>query len=300
MNVKLMIIKLSLAFCVIGSFGTSFAAEQTVSYNNCTFNIGVSTIERDPNKRKRSDEQAENLSPAKRARLQRFAPANPPISEEVKEKARIFLESIAAEYDLGKTNSEGDELNSRGLDYELGRGVPLNPSMAFECYKMSAAKNHSYGQLNLGLCYYEGLGTTIDDKEARYHILQAVKQGNPSAVFIVGQLCEKGVVFSQSDSYAIKFYNLATKLGSPVAEYNLGRCYEYGIGVERNLWKALCHYQEAAHQNDIDALFRVGNFYQFGIDKDGIRLRKNLRAAKSYYQKGRDEEERLERDARSF
>lgn len=305
MKTKFMITKISLALYLSGSFGTSFAADQRVSFNNCTFNIDVSTVESasDSNKRKRDEEQTENLTPLKRARLERFAPESHPISEEIKEKARIFLESIAVEHNMrnfdtissiSSSQSEGAVLNDRGLAYEQGRGVPLNPEMAFECYKMSAAKNYSYGQLNLGLCYYDGIGTAIDDDRARYQMLQAVKQDNPYAVFLVGEWYEKGTLLPQNDSKAFNFYRLATSLGIPEAQYNLGRYYEYGIGVERDLWQAICHYQEAAHQNDINALFRVGNFYQFGIDEDGLYLRKNLETAKFYYKKGRIEEERRE------
>ena len=84
-------------------------------------------------------------------------------------------------------------------DYEAA--IPL--------LREAAEKGDATGQLELGNCYYNGLGIEKDDQEA------------------------------------VKYYQLSAEQGVPVAMFAYGDCYYLGNGVEQDLKKASEWYQKA-------------------------------------------------------
>ena len=77
------------------------------------------------------------------------------------------------------------------------------------------------GYVNLGMCYLNGTGVTIDRKKAYEN------------------------------------FNKAAQLGHPAGMQKLGRCYETGVGTNRHIYKAQYWYQKAAQMGNTDAQTRL-------------------------------------------
>ena len=82
--------------------------------------------------------------------------------------------------------------------------------------------------LNLGNCYYFGMGT------------------------------EKDV------NTAIKWWKDSADAGNAYAMAQMGDCYYHGLGVEKDLAKAIEYYTPAAEQNITSALYQLGILYYTG------------------------------------
>ena len=99
-------------------------------------------------------------------------------------------------------------------------------------------------KVNLGFCYYSGVGVKQD--------------------FFV----------------AFQYYEDASKLGDMSGKFGAGICYLIGKGVSKNFKKALQNFESAANQGYVEAQFQAAELYRTG----GENLEKDLDIAKKYYQ----------------
>lgn len=69
-----------------------------------------------------------------------------------------------------------------GNFYNDGRfGLTINPKLAFKYWKIAAEQGYARSQHNLGVAYYEGIGTNINKVEAEKWFKAAANQGDPIA-----------------------------------------------------------------------------------------------------------------------
>jgi len=103
-------------------------------------------------------------------------------------------------------------------------------------------------QFNLGQFYYNGLGVTLDKKEAYKWFRRAADNGHSIAAYSVGVALNlgEGVIADQSE--AIVWFEKSVQSGGPTkvdALCNLGRAHYFGKGVPENKVKAFQCYRDA-------------------------------------------------------
>lgn len=168
------------------------------------------------------------------------------------EKANKWLELGIAKGNLGC-------INSLGLAYLYGEGVPENDAKAIELFTQGYQQNDAYSTYNLARCYHSGWGCTKDRAKAFELFTIAGKQNVMGAQSFLAQYYDEGlggvpVDHVQSRKWAEK----AVSNGSTNSKYYVGKCYLYGYGVPVNHALALRNFQDclakAKHANTFRCL----------------------------------------------
>lgn len=103
--------------------------------------------------------------------------------------------------------------------YALGEGVEQNDSLAVKWCRLAAEAGDMLGQLNLGVCYYNGdCGLDVDYKEAVKWFLKAAEQGDAKAQYLTGRCYGHGEGVEQNDDEAFKWLRLAARQGYEPAQ----------------------------------------------------------------------------------
>jgi TPR repeat protein len=109
-----------------------------------------------------------------------------------------------------------------------------NLPLAFKEFLAAAKANHSDSQYNVGLMYEQGIGTSVNLKEALFWYEKAAKQGNTAAQYNLGVLYENGKGTEVNFAKANEWYRKASQQGDGLAIGNLGMLYIRGDGVKEN------------------------------------------------------------------
>ncbi len=96
--------------------------------------------------------------------------------------------------------------------YELGRGLPHNPTQAFAWFQKASASGNADAQHRLAVGYAYGIAT------------------------------------DQNYDEALRWHRAAAAQGQVNSQYAMGMSYHFGIGVEENVGEAKKYYQMAAAQ----------------------------------------------------
>ena len=122
----------------------------------------------------------------------------------------------------------------------------------------NAQEGDSNAQVSAGYYYEEGIGTTIDYKEAYYWYKKAAEQNHPYGIGNLGCLYKYGKYVKQDLPKAIALLKEGGEKGDPDAYFELGDCYERGIGVPQSYEKAYTYYKKAPYYGKaIDAASRL-------------------------------------------
>lgn len=160
--------------------------------------------------------------------------------------------------------------------------VPSNNSAdeqmqsAVRYYQLAAAKGNTAAALELGTCYYKGVGTPSSIGAAVKWFSQAAEQGNAEAQFrLAWCLLESG---SERESEAVQWLLRSAEQGNIPACYDLAVCYLNGSGVTASPQKAVLWLKKAAELQHPAALRRLAFCY-----RDGVGLPQNLPQAVQYF-----------------
>lgn len=145
-----------------------------------------------------------------------------------------------------------------GLAYELGRGVPVNVSLAFQYYREAAEAGYSIAQFNVGNMYATGRGVAADAFEAVLWYRQAAEQGLAEAQFNLGLAYETGRGVLKDDQLAAQWYRAAAAQDFALAQYNLALFFEDGRGVTQDQATASTLYRAAAEKGVPEAQNNYG------------------------------------------
>ena len=148
-------------------------------------------------------------------------------------------------------------------------------------YIDAALKGDASAQFELGYCYYNGLGTSVDYGEAVKWYRKAAGQNEASAMCNLGLCYELGRGVTKNLDEAVRYYRMAADLGSSAAQSNLAYCYEVGNGVAMDLYEAAKWYRKSAEQGWARAQNALGVFYEHGkgVAKDYAEALKWYRKA---------------------
>ena len=139
------------------------------------------------------------------------------------------------------------------------------------------AATTAWADMNLGETAY-----VTGDYETAFQELQPhAMEGNARAQFIVGRMYANGTAVNQSDTEAIRWYELAAQQGFYLAQYSLASMYFYGYGIEQSYKEAVYWWHKAAEQGHPDAQARLGYIYRGGkaAEKDETEAAKWFRMA---------------------
>ncbi|KAJ3330241.1 hypothetical protein HDU76_006137 [Blyttiomyces sp. JEL0837] len=156
-----------------------------------------------------------------------------------------------------------------------------NPEKAFSLFEKAAVNsNHPIAMYNLGLCYRDGVGTSVNPKLAFKYLLESATESpsNPSpppASFnTIGSCYESGFGIDKDPSIAIKWYRKSAELGNNWGILNLGLCYLKGVGTKIDFDRGFYWVKKSAEESidsgiyNVRAMYELGNCYECAIGTD--------------------------------
>ncbi len=196
------------------------------------------------------------------------------------------------QYALGLSFLNGEEVIG-------GEPIPKDATEAFKWFRLAAEENHILSQLQLGICYNEGIGVKKDETEAANWYRKAAEQGDAVAQFNLGVCYAKGEGVPKDQSEAVNWYRKAAVQGVADAQFNLGAVYIIGKGVPTDTVEAVKWFRKAADQDHNNAQLNLGLCY---LNGDGVS--QNTNEAIRWIQKSADEgnenaKKNLEQDLRN-
>jgi TPR repeat protein len=162
--------------------------------------------------------------------------------------------TVAAECFIKSANSEDpDGINSFGCCLEEGRGVDADIERAVRYYRRAASLSHADGMYNFGRCLEYGKGIERNLYRAVKYYRLSSEQKNAAAENSFGVFLEGGVGVHKDYWLAAQYYHRAAQQGHPDGANNFGFCLEHGRGVEQNIALAAEYYKFAADRGHSEA-----------------------------------------------
>ncbi|CAB4400765.1 unnamed protein product [Rhizophagus irregularis] len=188
---------------------------------------------------------------------------------------------------------------------KIGKGVDKDEMKAFKYYEILAKQEISDAQLELGNCFYNGIGTKIDKIQAKYWYEKAGDNGNIIATNILKKYYDKKIRIETENTKKRKLYKIlffrnlsqlglycvgkillkanyeksfhylqkAAENGCEFAQFNLGKCYQLGTGVRKDTRKVFELYKKSAKQDNNSAQFQLIYCYTFGYGTEINRVK---------------------------
>lgn len=149
-----------------------------------------------------------------------------------------------------KKSKKGEKITSKTQN-KFAKAIPT--------FRTRAEAGDAVAQYNLGVLYYDGIGTERNYKEALKWFRLAAEQGDADAQNNIGIMYYHGHGVGKNYSQAFHWYTLAAEQGHMAAQYNIAIMYEQGIGTEKDRAKAKQWFKKAADQGYEPARKRMLN-----------------------------------------
>lgn len=151
--------------------------------------------------------------------------------------------------------------------YYFGTEVEKDLATALHWYLQAAKNGNIEAITQVGLMYYNGIGTTVDYNAAakwlNRHPLNFLCDG--PAVYTLAEMYFYGRGVKQDYLRAFDLYQFATINGYNFnAWFRMGEMYEYGYGVEVDNQRAIECYIKAANGGNVVAMSKLGLIYETG------------------------------------
>lgn len=151
-------------------------------------------------------------------------------------------------------------LSPKPVDLQSLHNVPFN-------HLLEAADKHDpLAQLNLGICYFYGMGVTKNQQQAVVWYRLAADQNNALAQLNLGLCYAHGRGVDKDEVQAAVQYQLAADQGNVLAQFNLAMCYVQGKGVSKDLEQTAIWYERLSAQ--LNLLKNPSNETYLGIIND--------------------------------
>lgn len=142
---------------------------------------------------------------------------------------------------------------------------PAAALKAVEWYAVAARENHSYAQLQYGLCYKCGYGVEKNPGEAAEWFRVSAEQGCARALYELGRSYALGEGVLQDKVKARQLYAEAAELGDAEAQFAMGNLFYFRANRSyQDNRDAMRWFEKAAAQNHREALLRLAAIYQHG------------------------------------
>jgi len=151
--------------------------------------------------------------------------------------------------------------------YYFGTEVEKDLATALHWYLQAAKRGNDRARTQVGLMYYNGIGTTVDYNAAakwlNRHPLFFLRDA--PAVYTLAEMYFYGRGVKQDYSRAFDLYQWAAINGCNFnAWFRMGEMYEYGYGVEVDNQRAINCYTKAATNGNVVAMSKLGLIYETG------------------------------------
>ena len=112
--------------------------------------------------------------------------------------------------------------------------VNMSDEQKFHAYQQAAEQGDAEAQYKLADCYYNGIGTIKDEKQAVYWWQKAANQGNASAQNNLGACYALGKGVIKDAKQSVYWCKKAAEQGVADAQHRLGLCYDFGKGIDED------------------------------------------------------------------
>jgi TPR repeat protein len=114
-----------------------------------------------------------------------------------------------------------------------GRGIPVDFTVAAECFKRAAGSDDADGVNCFGCCLERGHRVDPDPDRAVAQYRRAASLAHPDALYNFGRCLEYGKGIARNLDRAAKYYRLSADQGNTAAQNSFGICVERGIGAHK-------------------------------------------------------------------
>ena len=165
----------------------------------------------------RESSHARLIESSKREKPKREQSRSVREDEQIRQGSRGVLRAEDLDELLGEVSR--DVSCDIGDCYYFGIGTDSDARQAAACYEWSAKKGSPRGKRNIGFCYLEGKGVEIDFKSAANWLKQAVKadHSDDAARYALGYCRFKGLGLKRDRRAAAVDFSLAAKWGNEQA-----------------------------------------------------------------------------------
>jgi TPR repeat protein len=169
-------------------------------------------------------------------------------------------------------------------------GMPRDDARAFELFQKAASLGNQRAQINLGILYFRGQGTTRDLVRARSWLEKAATTNDPYALYALGRAMDETQGAAVADPVrAAELYRRAGELGHPLAAMRYGMALVDGNGVKKDPTAALKWLTYAQLNGVAEAGLALGDLYaRTPPTRDKAANEKMLQSAISWYQAAAD------------
>ncbi len=154
--------------------------------------------------------------------------------------------------------------------------VKKQPDEALKYFKMAARQDDLDAIMYVTAAYMNGYGTKKDKGMARSYFIEAAKQGNAIAQYVLSEHFFESRASSNRRLGRIWLNKSAEEGKNPLAQYDLARLYWQGKEFRRDTSKAMELYQASAKQNYIPAMLALA---AIAVEN------KDMQQAESWYKK---------------
>ncbi|TBU86943.1 tetratricopeptide repeat protein [Phytopseudomonas dryadis] len=144
---------------------------------------------------------------------------------------------------------------------------------AVQWWTRAAKQGHAPAQVNLGLMYHAGTGTSRDLVEARRWYQAAAEQGDADGQHNLALLYRRGEGGKRNASKAAAWYLQAAQQGRAISMTELGEMYAAGEGVPQDQAQALSWWRKAASHGHSGGWVHLADAYARG---DGVSPNREL------------------------
>ncbi|KAG0294354.1 hypothetical protein BGZ96_001349 [Linnemannia gamsii] len=178
-------------------------------------------------------------------------------------------------------DEQGEDADKTAVNPDSSKrgSEPIN----FNSQATIAVLGDTISQVDLGILYRTGDRVEQDYEAARYWLLKAANQGNPSAQSNLGDLYRLGFSVEVDFSTAFFWYNKAANKGDADGQYRLELMHDYGLIGPPDFSEAMDWYLKAANQGHASAQCSIGDLHAHGegVPQDNVKAMEwYLRAAK--------------------
>lgn len=186
----------------------------------------------------------------------------------------------------GAADGDAEAINSLGLAYAAGRGVPQDFARALSLYQQAADRGLAAAWFSLGMAHELGEGVPADPADAFKFYLKGAERGFPAAQFNAGNMYANGIGVKQDLNEAVLWFKQAGEAGVPEAQFNLGLAYELGRGVRQDEGLAMRWYRRASQKGNARGQYNLALMMEEGrgapADPSGAMELYRLSAAQNF------------------
>ena len=128
------------------------------------------------------------------------------------EKSIRFMAESASE-GYGPAQYQMAQVNRTGTPFHT-----INLEKAFYWMKLAAKQETEHSNLDLGIMYFEGIGTEVNYEKAKEQFLIAAQLGDGKGYSNIGKMYLNGIGVEKNLSVAKMWFNKGAKLGEPDSE----------------------------------------------------------------------------------